>query len=100
MDRLAKIFADVFTPQEFARIRKDVEFGRCSFITILERKTTMAIVVTIKPDGTTTVAAEGVAGPSCKDVTAKIERALGKTVSDAPTAEMQQVPPMTQSMKQ
>ena len=58
------------------------------------------IVVTISPDGTTTVAPTGTPGPSCKDVTKNIERMLGKTVDDTPTAEFHKVPDMHQGVKQ
>lgn len=46
------------------------------------------IIIEIDQTGETTVKAEGVAGRSCKDLTRNIERALGRTVSDAPTGEM------------
>lgn len=35
------------------------------------------ITITIGPDGTTEVAVQGVAGPGCRDLTARIEAALG-----------------------
>ena len=34
-DHLADVMHGVFTPEEFAQFRKDVEFGRKSFITIM-----------------------------------------------------------------
>jgi hypothetical protein len=45
------------------------------------------IVAVIAPDGTTTFKVEGIAGPSCRDLTASLEKALGKTVNDRKTAE-------------
>ena len=48
------------------------------------------ITVTIAPDGDTTVQVDGVAGPSCKDVTARLEAALGTVASTAPTDAMYQ----------
>lgn len=39
-----------------------------------------------------TIAVEGVDGPSCKDLTAGIERVLGNTVSDTPTHEFNKEP--------
>jgi len=59
-----------------------------------------SITVEIKPDGETTVGVHGVAGPSCREVTSKIEAALGKTVSDAPTSEMHELPGAKQAIKQ
>lgn len=46
------------------------------------------VIITIAPDGTTTVAASGVKGTGCKALTEGIERALGETVSDSATKEM------------
>ncbi len=46
------------------------------------------IQITIKKDGTTTVKAEGVQGPSCSLHTQPYIRALGKVIRSTPTAEM------------
>lgn len=48
----------------------------------------MPIVITIDTDGSTTIAVNGVAGRKCKDLTANLEKALGKTISDTPTKDM------------
>lgn len=48
---------------------------------------TKIITVRIK-DGNVTIATEGFPGATCQDATAALERALGETVSDVPTAEM------------
>lgn len=58
------------------------------------------IVVTIDPQGDTRVAVEGVTGPSCKNVTKQIERALGKTVSDNPTSEFHKASKQGQRISQ
>lgn len=46
------------------------------------------ITVTIDQEGNPTIAVSGVKGRSCKDVTAAVEKALGKSISDTPTEEM------------
>lgn len=46
--------------------------------------------IEIDLDGTTQISVAGVKGKRCKDVTAQIERALGRTVKDTPTGEMAQ----------
>lgn len=43
------------------------------------------IIITVAPTGATTVAVKGCAGPSCKDLSRDIERALGRTTTDAET---------------
>jgi hypothetical protein len=48
---------------------------------------TLTILVTIGPTGETTVSVQGVAGPSCQDLTRALEAALGATTHDAPTSE-------------
>lgn len=45
------------------------------------------VIITITPDGQSKVEAKGVSGPTCKDLTRSIERALGKTTADQNTAE-------------
>ena len=45
------------------------------------------VIVTIEADGTTTFKVEGVAGPSCTNLTAALQKAVGKTVSDRKTSE-------------
>jgi hypothetical protein len=47
-------------------------------------------ILEIDADGTTQITVQGVKGKRCKDVTAQIEKALGRTVSDTPTGEMTQ----------
>lgn len=46
------------------------------------------ITVTIKPNGNTLVAVNGVKGAACKNLTADLEKALGKVESDTATEEM------------
>jgi len=46
------------------------------------------LIITIRPDGGTTIKVTGVKGKGCKDLTKDIESALGKVVSDKPTQEM------------
>ena len=46
------------------------------------------ITITIKPDADVTVRVDGVAGPSCRDLTKIIERAIGTTTADEPTADI------------
>ena len=50
--------------------------------------TTIEIVV--EPDGSTSVQTRGFAGPSCREASAFIERALGSTTSETLTAEFYQ----------
>jgi hypothetical protein len=49
------------------------------------------ILVTIK-DGTATVKPVGFKGPGCLKATLELERALGKTTHDTPTAELRELP--------
>lgn len=46
------------------------------------------VIITIKPDGSVTVKAEGYQGPSCADVTRPFIDALGKRLIETPTPEM------------
>lgn len=46
------------------------------------------VIVSIRPDGTTEVKVDGVAGGKCKDVTRALEGALGKTTADKATDDM------------
>lgn len=46
------------------------------------------VEITIAPDGSPTIKVNGVPGPSCKDVTKTVEKALGKVTSDKPTMDM------------
>lgn len=48
------------------------------------------IIITFLEDGTTETKVEGVKGKSCKDVTAFIEKGLGKKISDKLTPEFYQ----------
>lgn len=60
-----------------------------------------AVEIIIDNDGTPTLTVLGVAGRACQDVTADIEKALGATVSDKPTADMfKRVPDARHSHKQ
>lgn len=45
------------------------------------------IVVTIAPDGTPKISVTGVAGKSCKDLTAALEKQLGTVTEDKNTPE-------------
>jgi hypothetical protein len=45
------------------------------------------ITVTIDPSGASTVEVNGVQGPNCKELTAKLEQALGATIGSVPKAE-------------
>lgn len=49
------------------------------------------VTITVNPDGSTQVGVRCVKGKTCTDITKAIEKALGKTVKDAPTSEMQEV---------
>lgn len=46
------------------------------------------ITITVAASGEITIKTEGFSGSSCKEATAAIEKALGKTVLDTPTGEM------------
>lgn len=48
------------------------------------------IVVTISPEGEVEVRVEGQPGPSCQDLTRKLEEALGTTVADRRTVDYHQ----------
>ncbi|GMV80537.1 MAG: hypothetical protein AMXMBFR7_17210 [Planctomycetota bacterium] len=48
------------------------------------------IVVTISPEGEIEVRVEGQSGPSCQDLTRKLEDALGTAVADRRTPEFHQ----------
>lgn len=52
------------------------------------------IIVTIE-DGAAVVTTKGFAGSACKAETADLEKALGKTTTDVPTAEMRSAPAAT-----
>ena len=58
------------------------------------------ITLTIDADANVRVAVQGLAGPSCKQATAEIEKALGKVTSDEKTAEFHWVPKVGQAVKQ
>lgn len=45
------------------------------------------VLVRIGTDARVTIQAHGVTGPGCHDLTRGLERALGQTVADRPTAE-------------
>lgn len=49
------------------------------------------VIVRIDKTGMSTVEVQGVKGESCKDITANLEKALGKTVETTPTNEMFEV---------
>jgi DUF2997 family protein len=48
------------------------------------------ILITIGPDGSTSVETKGFQGAECLKATADIERALGKTTGDVKTPEFRQ----------
>ena len=48
------------------------------------------LTITIDEQGNPTVAVKGVAGKSCKDITASIEKALGKVTETKKTGEFAQ----------
>jgi hypothetical protein len=52
--------------------------------------TTRTIEVIVSPAGEATVQTKGFSGPSCRDASRFVERALGVVQSDRPTAEMHQ----------
>ena len=54
------------------------------------------IEITVDPQGGTRVETKGFTGPSCRDATRVLERALGVVESDAATAEMYQQQPAQQ----
>ena len=45
------------------------------------------IIIDISPTGETEIKVQGCPGPSCKDLTKGLEKALGKTVSDKKSQE-------------
>jgi hypothetical protein len=59
---------------------------------------TQDIIVTIGPDGQTTVEVAGVCGSGCSALTAALERALGSTTADTKTADYYR--PATQALRQ
>lgn len=60
------------------------------------------IEITVDPAGNTRVETKGFTGPSCRDASRLLERALGVVESDAATAEMyeQQLTQQRQEAKQ
>ena len=48
------------------------------------------IEIVVEPDGTTSVETRGFVGPSCREASTFIERALGSTTSETLTAEFHQ----------
>ena len=48
------------------------------------------IEIVVEPDGSTNVQTRGYTGPSCREASAFIERALGSTTSETLTAEFHQ----------
>jgi hypothetical protein len=52
--------------------------------------TSKTIEIIVSPTGHTTVQTKGFTGPSCRDATKVLERALGIVESDTSTAEMYQ----------
>ena len=49
------------------------------------------VIVTIGTDGKATIAVQGCVGPSCKSLTAALEKALGTVTSDEKTPEFAQM---------
>lgn len=60
---------------------------------------TPEITVTIDLGGATEIAVKGHAGPGCKNLTAAIEKALGKVTSDRRTPEYHQTASQKQQAK-
>lgn len=58
------------------------------------------VIVTIKPNGETTVQVEGHQGPSCSLVSAPYRKALGKEIASHPTAEMFETNAVQQELRQ
>ena len=54
------------------------------------------VEITVRPDGSTTVQTRGFAGPSCREASRFIERALGKATGEQLTAEYYQTNPQQQ----
>ena len=52
--------------------------------------TTRTIEITVSPAGEVTVQTKGFAGPSCRDASRFVERALGESVGERLTAEFHQ----------
>lgn len=62
--------------------------------------TTRTIEVIVSPAGEAVVQTKGFSGPSCRDASRFIERALGTAQSDRPTAEMYQGQSVDQPLRQ
>ena len=58
------------------------------------------IIIQIKKDGSTKVSVEGVAGPSCTDLTKLIEEALGEVSSRECSVEYYETLTESQSLEQ
>ena len=58
------------------------------------------IEVVVSPQGETTVQTKGYAGADCLAASSFLERALGVTASDVPTAEFYQAAATTQEARQ
>ena len=48
------------------------------------------IEIVVEPDGSTSVETRGYTGPSCREASAFVERALGRTTGETLTAEFHQ----------
>lgn len=55
-----------------------------------EHRVEEKLIITIRPNGATSVKVTGVQGKDCKALTRDLEEALGKTTTDVETAEMRQ----------
>lgn len=52
---------------------------------------TPTVVVTVSPAGDVAVEVQGCPGPSCRKLSADVERALGRTSSDVSTPDLHRV---------
>jgi hypothetical protein len=58
------------------------------------------IEITVSPKGEAVVQTKGFSGPSCRDASRALEKALGIVRSDAPTAEMHLAQAAEQPLRQ
>ena len=62
--------------------------------------TSKTIEITVSPAGDTTVQTKGFAGPSCRDASKFVERALGEATAEKLTAEFYQPQAAAEQVKQ
>lgn len=58
------------------------------------------IIIRVKPNGDTTVKADGYQGPTCNTVTFPFTEGFGRVIDDVPTPEMWQAPTVQQEARQ